>query len=190
MKGKGLTLMEVLIAMGLAVATGTLLLSIMINSAGFFYKQSSKLQEGLNINDALSKVRQSTRLSSGVVSTYTSGGITYTSSATQIVLKVPALDNLGNVIANTFDYIVFFQDQTKLRYKLFPDAQSSRKSQDQIFSTSVDSLTFKYLDSQNPPNEVTPVSATKVRIILSLKQKNGQTIETNTATSEAALRND
>ncbi len=190
MTEKGLTLVEILIAMGVAVVVGILLLSVMINSAGLFYRESSKLQEGLNINDALSKVRQSTKQSSGVIASYTYGGTTYTSSATQVVLKIPALDNLGNIISNTNDYIVFFQDQNKLRYKLFPDAQSSRKSQDQIFSTSVDSLTFKYLNSQNPPNEVTPVSATKVRIILSLKQKNGQTIETNTATSEAALRND
>ncbi len=190
MKERGLTLVEVLVAMGLAAVVGTLLLSVMINSAGLFYKESSKLQEGLNINDTLAKVRQSIKQSSGVSATYTSSGTTYTSSSTQIVLKIPAIDALGNIISSTFDYLVFFQDSTKLRYKLFPDAQSSRKSQDQIFSTSVDSLTFKYLDSQNPPNEVVPGSATKVRIILSLKQKNGQAIELNTATSEVSLRND
>lgn len=187
---KGLTLVEILIAMAIATIVGLLLVVIMVNSAGLFYKQSSKLQEGLNINDALSKIRGSIKQSSGIVASYISGGTTYTSSATQIVLKVPAIDNVGNIIADTFDYIIFYQEQSQLRYKLFPDAASSRQSQDQIFSTSVDSLTFKYLDFQNPPNEVSPTSAIKVRIILSLKQKNGQTLETNTATSEANLRND
>ncbi|TSC87432.1 MAG: hypothetical protein G01um10147_609 [Microgenomates group bacterium Gr01-1014_7] len=181
MSRQGLTLLEVLVAMGIAVIIGTLLVSVMINSAGLFYKQSSTLQEGLNINDTLGKVREAVKQSSGVAAT---------SSATQIVLKVPAINSSGNIITDTFDYIIFFQDQTKLRYKFFPDVISSRKSQDQIFSVSVDSLTFKYLDSQNPPNEVSPASATKVRIILSLKQKTGQNIEVNTATSEASLRND
>ncbi len=190
MKRNGLTLIEALIAMGIAAIVGTLVLSVAINSTGLFYKESSKLQEGLNINDALGKIRDSVNQSSGVAASFTSGGITYTSSATQLVLKIPAIDNSGNIIANTLDYIVFFQDQTKLRYKLIHDVASSRKSQDQIFSTSVNSLTFKYLNSQNPPTEVTPASAAKIRTILSLKQKNGLATEINTATSEAGLRND
>lgn len=190
MSQQGLTLIEVLIAMMIATAVGILLLVIIVNSAGIFYKQSSKLQEGLNINDTLDKVRESVKQSNAVVASFTAGGTTYTSSGTQIVLKIPSINSLGNIIDQTFDYIVFFQDQTKLRYKLFPDTQSSRKSQNQILSTSADSLTFKYLDSQNPPNEVAPTSATKVRTELSLKQKNGFNLEKQTATSEANLRND
>lgn len=187
---KGLTLVEVLIAMGVAIVVGALLVVIVVNSAGLFYSESSRISQGLGTNDALSKIRSGIKESNAVAASYISGGTTYTSFATQIVLKIPTIDSLGNTASDTFDYIVFFRDQTKLRYKLFPDAQSSRKSQDQIFSTSVDSLIFKYLDSQNPPNEVSPASATKVRIILSLKQKTGQNIEVNTATSEASLRND
>lgn len=187
---RGLTLVEVLIAVGIATIVSALLVVIMVNSAGLFYQESSKLTAGLNINDALSKIRSSIKESSAVVSSYTSGLTSYTTGATQIVLKIPSVDSLGNIISDTFDYSIFFLDQTKLRFKLFPDAQSSRKPQDQIFSTSVDSLSFKYFDSQNPPSEVTPTSAFKVRISLTLKQKNGGSLETNTATSEAGLRND
>ncbi len=187
---RGFTLFELLIAMGIGIIASTLLLTIMVNSAGLFYTESSKLQEGLNSNDALARVRESIKQSNAVVASYTSGGTTYTSSATQIVLKAPSIDSSGNIISNTFDYTVFFLNQTKLRYKLFPDATSSRKSQDRIFSTSVDNLTLKYLNSQNPPSEVTATAATKVRISLTLKQKAGQSYETNMATSEANLRND
>lgn len=183
MKQRGLSLLEVLVAMGVAVIVGVLLVSIMVNSAGLFYKQSSSLQEGLNINDTLGKVREAVKESKAVVTSYTSGGTTYTSSAAQLVLKLASVDPLGNIIVDVFDHVVFFQDQNKLRYKSFPDPQSSRKMQDQIFSTSVSNLTFKYFDSQNPPNEVAPASASKVRVIVSL---NEQTV----ATSEASLRND
>lgn len=190
MKETGLTLVEVLIAIGISVMVGALLLIIIVNSMGLFYKESAKVQEGLNVNDALGKVRSSIKESSGVVASKTLESTTYTSSVTQIVLKIPALNSLGNTIPDTFDYIVFLKDQTNLRYKLFPDSQSSRKSQDQIFSTSLDSLTFNYLDSQNPPVEVTAATATKVRISLTLKQQIGVNYQTTTATAEANLRND
>lgn len=190
MRSRGLTVVEVLLAAGVGAVVSSLLLVIMINSAGLFYKESSKLQEGLNINDALARVRASIKESSSVVASYSFDSTTYTSSVTQIVLKIPSIDSSGNIIANTFDYTIFYLDQTKFRYKLIPNSQSSRKSQDQIFSTSVDNLTIKYLDSQNPPSEVAPTSAKKIKLTLRLKQKNGPDIEQITATSEANLRND
>ena len=187
---KGLTLIEVLIAMGIATVVGALLVVVMVNSAGLFYTESSKVSQGLGINDALSKIRSSIRQSKSVADSFTSDGTTYTPSSYQIVLKIPSIDTQGNIISNFFDYVVVLKEQTKLLYKLFPDAQSSRKSQDQILSTSLNTLDFRYLDSQNPPNDVIPTSAVKVWIQLSLKQKSGQSFEIIVATSEANLRND
>lgn len=187
---RGLTLVEVLIAMGVAIVVGALLVVIIVNSAGLFYTQSSRVSQGLGANDALSKIRSSIKESNAIAASFSLGGTTYTSSGTEIVLKIPSIDAQGNVILNTFDFVVVSQDSDKLTFKLFPDAASSRKSQDQIFSTNLDNLSFKYLDLQNPPSEVTPTAATKVRITLSLKQKSGQSFEISTATSEANLRND
>lgn len=190
MRERGLTLIEILVAMGIATVAGVLLVVIIVNSAGLSTEQSSKVQEGLNINDALLQVRSSIKQASAVVASYTSGSITYTTSASQLVLKVSSIDASNNIIANTFDFFVFFQDQSYLHFKIFPDPLSSRKASDRIFSTSVNSLIFQYFNSATPPVEVTPTSATKVRITLTLKQKIGLNYETQTATSEANLRND
>lgn len=187
---KGLTLVEVLITMGISVAVGALLVVIIVNTAGISYKESSKLSEGLNINDALFQVRTNIKNSLGVAASYIDGSTTYTSGPTQLVLKISSIDSSNNFIANTLDYFVFFLDGNKLRFKTFPNALSSRKAQDQIFSTLVDSLKFQYLNSANPPVEVTPSSAAKVKVGLTLKQKTGANFETTTATSEANLRND
>ncbi|MBI4038614.1 prepilin-type N-terminal cleavage/methylation domain-containing protein [Candidatus Daviesbacteria bacterium] len=189
MRQKGLTLIELFVAMGIASVVGVLLLVIIVSSAGVFYKESSKLTEGLNINDTLSKVRETIKQSSAIIVLLTQGGDTYTSGATEIVFKVPAIDSSNNILANTFDYFVFFLDSNKLRFRTFPDALSFRKAQDQIFSTSVDSLHFQYYDLANPPVEVIPINAAKVKITLTLKQKNGLNYEKTTATSEANLRN-
>ncbi len=189
-KSAGLSLIETLLAVGISLVVGTLLVVIMINSAGLHYRQSSKLEEGLNINDALSGIRQNIREAYGVALSYTYDLTTYTSSDSQLVLKVTSVDSMGNLITDTFDYYVFFKDQDKLRFKTFPNGASARKARNQIFSASVDGLKFQYLDSAFPPNEVAPLTASKVRITLSLKQKSGSYFETTIATSEAALRND
>lgn len=187
--GAGLTLIELLISLGIVILIGVLLLTIMVNTLGLFYKESSTLTQGLSINDALSKIRSAVKQSSAVVPSFTSG-LTYSSQATQLILKITSIDSSNNLIVNTFDYFVFFLDGSKLRFKTYPDVSSFRVSQDQIFSTNVKSLEFKYLDLQNPPNEVVPGTAGKVRISLVLQQKSGGDFETITATSEASLRND
>lgn len=190
MKEKGLTLIEVLVAMGIATIAGVLLLVIIVNSAGLFTEQSSKVTEGLNINDSLSLLRGDIKQASSVAVSYTEGSTTYTSSASQLVLKVSSTDTSGNIIANTFDYFVLYLDQGFTHFKIFPDAASSRKKIDRILSTSVDSLRFQYLNSANPPVEVTPVNAVKIRVTLTLKQKIGTNFEVSTATTEANFRND
>lgn len=189
MKQMGLTLIELLISLSIAILAGILLLTVMVNTLGLFYKESSTLTQGLSINDALSKIRSAVKQSSAVTSSFISG-VTYTSSATQLILKIASIDSSNNLIANTFDYFVFFLDEGKLRFKTFPDVSSSRDPQDQIFSTNVKSLEFKYLDLQSPSNEVVSGTASKVRISIILQQRSGIDFETIAATSEASLRND
>lgn len=188
----GLTLIEILVALAITIVAGTLLFVIIVNSAGLFSLQSSKLQGGLNINDALMEVRKSIKQASSVASSVTVGSTTYTSGVNQLVLKVSSVDSSNNIIANTYDHFVFFLDQSYFHFKIFPDPDpaSSRKAADRILSTVADSISFKYFNSATPPVEVTPASAAKVYISLNLKQKAGAGFVTNTATSEASLRND
>lgn len=190
MKQAGFTLMELVVALGISVVVGGLLVVIIVNSTGLYYKQSSKLQEGINTNDIQTSIRENIKNSSAIVASFTSSGITYTTNVTQLVLKLPSIDSSNNIISNIFDYYVYYLDTNKLRFKTFPDAQSNRKAQDQIFATSLELLNFEYFDSSNPPQQVAPSSARKVRISLILKQKTGANYETLTATSEANLRND
>lgn len=190
LNSSALTLIEVLVAMGIATVAGVLLLVIIVNSTGLFTQQSSKVQMGLNINDALSQVRSSIKDASIVADKYINGGTTYTTGSKQLVLKVLSIDSSGSIIDNTFDFFVFFQDQSYLRFKILPDPLSFRKAANQVFSSSVNNLIFQYFNSAIPPVEVTPTAATKVRITLTLKQKIGVKYETQTATSEANLRND
>lgn len=187
---RGMTLVEVSLALGITAVVGILLVVIIVNSTGLFYQQSSQIQTGLNINDALAEIRGSIKQASSIAASHTSGATTYTTGANQLVLKVSSIDSAGNLLANTYDYFVVYSDQKILHFKVFPDALSSRKLTDRVFSTSVDSLNFQYFNSAVPPVEVAPTSAAKIKVTLTLKQQNGINTETNTGVSEVNLRND
>lgn len=171
---------------------GALLLIIIFNSAGLFYKESSKVGQGLGVNDSLSAIRSGIKESSAIVLSYPVGSSpTYTTGSTQLILSVSSIDSNNNLISGVFDYYVFFLDGDKLKFKSFPNVDSSsRKEANQILSLNVDSLLFQYFNSQIPPQEVSPSLASKIRITLKLKQKSGAGYEQSIATSEANLRND
>lgn len=186
----GMTLLEILVAMGLSVVIGILLVAIIINSSGLYTNQSTKLVEGHNINDALLNIKSTIRQSNAIIASYINGLESYSSSSSQLVLRLFSIDSSGAIIPNTYDYFVYFLDQNKLRLKTFPDPLSSRFSQNQIFSTLADSLSIKYLNSGSPPVEVTLTAATRIKVTITLKEKKGLSEVIKIATTEASLRND
>lgn len=181
---KGFTLVELIISVAVAALIGGLLMAIFVNNTGVFYRESSKVSEGLGLNDSLVSIRSSIKQAQAVASSYTS----YSSSASELVLKIPSIDSSGNILGSVYDYIVYTVRQSRLYLKAFPDAASSRKSLDQILTNNIDSIVFNYFDSLG--NATTPPSAVKVRVSITLSQKSGAQNETSVATSEASLRND
>ena len=70
MKNKGFTLLEILIVVGIAIVTSSLLVVILANTAGLFYKESAKVGQGLSANDGLSKFRQIVKESNSITPQY------------------------------------------------------------------------------------------------------------------------
>lgn len=168
---RGFTLMEIVVAMGISVIVSALLITILVRSSNVFYKQTTKVSQGVGINNALSRLREVTKEAQLV---------DVTSSASELVLKIPTVTSQGDFVENTFDLAIFMRDSDKLKYKLFPDSQSSRTAADEILAGSVDNFILQYFDKDG--QVVTPVSAVKIKMTLVLK--------TNIATTEAYLRND
>lgn len=187
---RGLTLVEVVVSLGIASVAGILLMVIILNSTNVSLDQSLKVEQGVDINNALSQMKLLIKQSGGVIAYYPDAmSPTYTTSATQLILNIPSLDPVGQLIQNKFDVFVFYKSGSQLKMKSFPDVQSSRKSADQMLSNKIESVDFKYFDSANPPQEISPASSTRVKITLTLKQQKGLGFETSTATAEANIRN-
>ncbi len=185
----GFTLVELILATTVASIVGGLLIMLLVNSTGLFFQQSSRVTQGVGLNDSMSRISSSIKEAKAVASGYPAGSSpTYTSGTTQLVIQIPSIDSSGNIIGSTYDYDVYFVDQSRLMFKRFPDAASKRQSANQVLTGNVNSVKFDYFDSAGL--SVTPTVAVKVRATLTLKQKAGYSNETNVATSEANLRND
>lgn len=189
MKKNGFSLAELIIAIAVVAVVSGLLLGILVNETGVFYQQSSRVSQGVGLNDALASIRSHVKSASAVAAAYPeTPPSAYTSGSSTLVLKITSIDSSSNLITNTYDYFVYYVEMGRLHLLVFPNSQSTRKQLDQILTSSVDTLAFVYFDSAGVVT--TPASASKVKTTLSLKEKSGYGVENNIATSDATLRND
>lgn len=187
--GFGFTLVELLIVMVLGIIISITLAAILINNSEIIYKQSSRVSQGLSLNDALTSIKNYIRQASSVAISYPeTPPATYTSSSSQLVLKLAAIDSNGDIIQNTFDYVIYLKDGDKLKLLLIKDISSTRNALNSILAKNLDQLIFNYYDSTG--TSVIPQDAKRVKVSVSLNQKAGSKYETNVATGEANLRND
>jgi prepilin-type N-terminal cleavage/methylation domain-containing protein len=184
----GFSLAEVILVLAISTIVGVLLLSILVNSTGVFYTETSKVDLGVSANDSLVKMRGYIKEAVAVATSNPIGSPTFTTGTNTLVLKIPALDSSGNIISKTYDYVAFYKSGDKFYIKTFLDASSHRMNEDMFLTSAVNNLVFDYYDSAGVV--ITPVGAVKVKATIVLAKKAGAGTETNIATSEANLRND
>jgi hypothetical protein len=186
---KGLTLVEILLLSGVGLIIGIFLVRIFVSQSGVFYSQTAQVSEGINLNNIVSEVESSIKQAAQVAVSYPEVSPLYTSGQTTLILKLPAYNSSGP-ISNVYDFIVVTKDQTNpkiLQLKVFPDYQSERSNQNKILTTILDSVNFEYLNNNN--EIVTPPSATKVKMVLSLLSKTGSLGEGRSSMIITSLRN-
>lgn len=190
MKARGFTLIELLVVVTLSAVMGTLILRLWTVNNGVYKDQISQVNQGLGLNSSIAQIEADIKPAVGVITSYTNGSTTYTSSINSIVLKLASLDNQGKVIANTYDYIVIAPDSVKpkiLRRKVFADVTSTRKNVSQVLVTNLYLINFFYYDL----NElvVAPSSAAKVNFVLNTAENLGKS-SVSSASSAVNLRNE
>lgn len=187
---RGVTLIEALIGLSISVVAGLLLISIFIQNNGVTYNQSLKTSQGLGINNAYSKISAVIRSASSIVTSYTLSNPTYTTSASVLVMKLPAINSQGSAIDSVYDYIVITPDAQNsqiLRELVFPDPSSSRAQSNQILTNNLKSITFSYLDTNKNP--VPPTSAVLINFVINLTGTQGLDTQQSSASGQINLRN-
>lgn len=189
-KNPGFTLIELLIIITVSVIAGSLLVATLVTSNSLFINQSSKVSQGLSLNDSVSEISELIKLSSSIVPSYPVSSPQYFTNDHTLVLAIPSIDTSGQVIVDTYDYTVIAKDTNKpniLRLNLFPDPTSSRKSQNKVLATNLSEITFIYLDNNNNPISI--AQAVKVNFTINLTENNGLSSQTGSASGLINLKN-
>ncbi len=188
-RNKGITLIEILMVTSVAMIVGIILLAVLVAQMGVYNQQKALISQGLDLNDSLRLISDDIRISTQIADGYPTAAPLYQSSGSTLVLKLNAIDASGNVIDQVYDYIVITTGSQPniLRRKVFPDPLSSRKILNQPLTTILGSIGFTYLNNNN--QIVSPSSATKVSITLSLTGKPGIGGASKSASTTTGLRN-
>lgn len=187
---KAFTLIELLVVMGIGSVIGIMLISFLVQQNGIFYQQNSKLNQGVSLNNVMSEINDSIRLASGVATSYVNGTTTYSSSTNTLVLSYLSIDQNGDPIENTYDYLIITKDSTTglVRKLFFPNNSSFRKSQNKVLLTKASLLSFSYLNKNNLI--VSPTAAAKVNVVVNLNDQIGlNKTQSSSASATVSLRN-
>ncbi len=191
MTAKGLSLLEVLIGMTVAAVAGGLIINLMVSSNRIFINQTNQVSQGLSLNQSAREITNLIKSSSGISSQYPSTGTPqFITDSDTLVLKLPSLSSGGQIIDSVFDYAVISADSSNLailRKYIFPGPGSVRKSENQVLSTSLNTLNFRYLDKSNNPAGV--VETVRVNFSLTLKVSGGLSEKESSASGTVNIKN-
>jgi hypothetical protein len=170
MMTRGFSLVETVIVAGLSsammVALGCLIYNFNITSS----YQKTFMQSSNSASTIMREVASLTIPASAVLQTRTFSGTPRSSSSTVLVLEIPSIDSSRNVIANTYDYVVFYVVGTNAYRLIEKNVLSTRLSGTKQLSSTVKSLTFTYNDA-----DFTKVTTVTVDIQTQAQSK-GETI--------------
>ena len=149
-KKRGITLIELLIAMSTSLIIAGVISAVFISSwkAQIAQEEYTELQQ--KGRKSVDEISSSIKVASGVITSITSGSDTYITSDLIIVLKTPAIDGSDNILPAT-DYFVFqlnVSDATKLERIIIADGTSIRTNlaATTTLSNVMGTLSFIYYD--------------------------------------------
>lgn len=190
MNSRGVTLPELVIAIGISSLIALSLATIFIQNNKSFTDQQLRVNQGIDSATAMDKIGSVIKQSNAVVAGYPAQNPQYTSSSTTLVLTTNSIDQSSSPIEDVYDYIILSKDPppaSVLRLRIFPNAQSYRKSANQVLAKDLSGLTFIYLDASKHPTS--PTTAKVVSYSLNLSSKLGNQTKVSSSSGQTTLRN-
>lgn len=144
---QGFTLLETLVVMAVLIITVVVLAEIYLGQSLFFQREQARVEVALATTRALTDLARQAREGFAVVASSTFDSVAYASGSQELILKLPALDAQGQIIAGDFDYVVYYRDQqnpAKLMKKTAVAPASSRPAAFKSLNDYVSGLNFSY----------------------------------------------
>lgn len=151
---KGFSLVEMMLVI-LLVAAGVIVITNMFISQNRLYQtQNAELEITSSVRTGLDDIDNYVRQANRVVASYS----TYTSGPQVLVLQLQSVNASDQLIAGTYDYVVYELDNGNLNRMIFSNLTSSREGGVKLLGTSITTLNFTYNDANFA--SVTEVSTT------------------------------
>ncbi|MFC1687310.1 type II secretion system protein [Patescibacteria group bacterium] len=182
---KGFTLTDLLVTLGILAVISVLLGSIYI-SLGRTIRESRLRQDLIIEASRIAKRINDTIIPSvNIKSSKSLLGQPYLTGSTTVVLELLSIDETGEIIPGTFDYIALTldsSDTSKLLRITDADDNSARDDRSEIIGSHFDDLTFTY-------RETDPTNSKDVSASFTISDITGDKTITHTLQTHATLRN-
>lgn len=109
----GISLMETMVVIAIMLLMMIMISQIFALNYDIFAKQSKRTDNEIGAILATKTISQMARGAVAVEASRTIGTTTYTSSSTELVLKLPSIDASERVITGSFDYVAFYRSPTE-----------------------------------------------------------------------------
>jgi len=143
----GLSLMEMMVVIGIMMYLLLIITQIFALNYDIFAKQSKRTDNEVGAILAAKTISQMARGALDVEASRTMSGTTYTSSDSQLVLRLPAVNASNDIIAGVYDYVGFYRSTTETT-KIFAVTEagsgSIRKSGTRLVTAYNTALIFRY----------------------------------------------
>lgn len=136
----GLTLVEVIVAMGVALVAGTLMVRLYVVSSKGLDVQHQRVEQMRTVRTLLYDLKRDLRAAAGVLPQFQ----TYRSDEHTLVLALLGIDASGRAVRGWRDVVVYESTPAGVQRLIFPDHRSRRTPEQTGLTTGDTSLSFIY----------------------------------------------
>jgi prepilin-type N-terminal cleavage/methylation domain-containing protein len=141
---QGFTLLEVLIVLGISVVMLMGLLNLFEWHQKVYAQEVAHVRTTGAVRSTMLQMSEDVAQAVAIETTHTFSGTTYTSTNNTIVLRLPAVDSSDNVIASTYDYVVYYLSDGSLYQKVDPGTNSARGAVSKLIAENIDIFDLTY----------------------------------------------
>ena len=139
-KQAGLTLIEIVIVVGLTAVGMVVLTSLFIGQNRLYQTETAELNVTADARIAIDDIDSYVRQANRTQSSYS----TFTAGPQVLILQIQSINSSNQLIAGTFDYVIFYLAGNNLLRQVIPNATSSRAAVTKKLAANVSGLVFAY----------------------------------------------
>lgn len=159
---KGFTIIEIVITLAIFAIISIVIGSLYVSHSNLYRIEAAAADIKSQKIIFVKNFQETGKAANAIVASRQFEGVTYTSSSSTIIFKLPGIDINGDIINGIFDYSVFYKNGNNLYIETDTDALSLRKNITRKLSDISQTMIFRY-------NSANPADASYASVSLFLK---------------------